>query len=599
MAQSYTYKFDGLRWVWPDGHTSYDPPPAVEEQVRAYRRHYNDRIEIVRWSRQQYRETRSQLVPELAAAEAAHEQARRAVEEARLAIAAVRRDSRRRSEGPELRARLTEVVQARKLASSELKVARSRATTEPALLAASDEINKERTKREKQVRAGTAAYWGTYLLAEEASDAAARSRTDPEFKRSRSGLPTTVKPPCPEGKIGVQVQSTKPITVTGLFSCQDSRIRLEAPSGNPKRPKFSRGWIRIGSAGRSGREPVWAEFVVRVRRPMPPGARIKWAWVSRKREGLQWRNALCISLEREPPSEHPCRERTIALDLNMRIVADGIRVGYSFDGERVREWVLPQAIIDKIEHGRSIASIRDRARNEFIAEFSAWLKTAAVPDWMRDLTATIARWHSSSRLATLVIRWRGERFDDDREMFLRADAWRSQDRHLYDYSHGDAYRALCRRLDIYRGWAKEICDRYGTVIVAAWDWSEIAKRPKVGEESDVPEAVRAMRVRVAVHELVRALRYAERTRGGTLIEADPVPIACTACQAADISEDKENGSARCLKCSASLVRDELQARALYAARERLGGESPEGAARETDALEITRKEDSSLAQPGN
>src|SRR6185312_2653027 len=62
----------------------------------------------------QYREARTTHVPEFSAAEVAYAEARAVVERVRTEIKALRKEARRRAEGTELRAKLTEAVQARR-----------------------------------------------------------------------------------------------------------------------------------------------------------------------------------------------------------------------------------------------------------------------------------------------------------------------------------------------------------------------------------------------------------------------------------------------------------------------------------------------------
>jgi DNA-directed RNA polymerase subunit RPC12/RpoP len=581
-TQSYTYKFDGLRWVHPGGDVSYDPPPAVVEQLRAYGRHYNDRIEIVRWSRQQYREARTTHVPDFSVAETAYADARAEVERVRTEIKALRKEARRRAEGTELRAKLTEAVQARKAAGAALRLAKESATESPSLKLASRGINDERTRREKAIRAATPAHWGTYLMAEDASQiAASKAKVDPAFRRWTPGLPVTVAPPCPEGKIGVQIQSTKPLTVAGLYDGRDTRIQLDAPPPKTRhRAEWVRGRIRIGSDGRA---PVWAEFEVRNRHDMPLDARITWAWINRRRFGTHWRHALCIGVERAAPAQHANIDRALAIDINMRLVPGGVRLGYSYDGNALREYVVPQEIVDKLRHGEEVSSSRDLEFDRFRDELAGWLKTADVSPWVREKTEHLGLWHSHERLAAVVLHWRVNRFDGDEAMYPRAEQWRAQDRHLANYRHGDRRAAENRRLDLYRRWAAEILRDHGTVVVAAWDWSQIARRPKVEDENAVPEAVRSMRFAVAPSELVAVLSHACRHRGGRFVKAalgKLGELGCLACSSKAIVDDHEAGWVKCMSCGRRILRDEMQARVLYASRERFGGDDGTGAARD-------------------
>ncbi len=585
-TQSYTYKFEGLRWVWPDGHVTYDPPPSVADQIRAYGRHYNDRIEIARWSRQEYREARKVNVPEFLTAEEIYLACKAEVVKIRSEMKGLRQEARRRDVGAEVRARLTVAVQARKAAGLALKVAKESAASSPSLTLATHSIQAEKTRREKVIRSATPAYWGTYLMAEDASHVAAmKSKTDPRFRRWLVGLPTSPVLPCPEGKIGVQIQSTKPLTVGRLHEQCDTRLQLALPPPKTRwRAEWVRGRIRIGS---NGRDPIWAEFEVRHRHAdrMPSDARITWAWINRRRLGTGWRHALCIGVERDPPATHAKLDRTLAIDINMRIVEKGIRIAYSYDGGNLKEYILPRAIIDKLHHAAEVRSTRDQEFNRFRDELVLWLKTIEVPAWMKEKTEFLSAWRSSARLAGIVLHWRGNRFDGDGPIYLRAEQWRSQDRHLASYSFGDQRGAINRRQELYRQWANEIFKTYGTVVIAAWDWSELARLPQTEEENEIPDAVRSMRFAVAPSDLITVLSNAVRHRGGRMIKADLgklVKVGCLSCQSHAVLDDKEGGWVTCMNCGHRVLRDEMQARVLYDSRERFG---------DTGSVEDARKQE--------
>jgi hypothetical protein len=576
---SYTYKFEGLRWIHPDGKLSYEPTPEVTEQFRAYGRHYNARIEIARASRNAYREARKEIVPEFEEAETKWKEADQEVKRIRLEVKALRKEARRRAEGTELRARLTAAVQAKKAASIILKAAREQTKSDPKLKKKSEDLHQQKLAAEREARSKTPADWGTYLKAEDASSKAGSSSHDPRFRAWSIGLPTTVTPPCPEGTIAVQIQKTKPLTVLGLFTQIDTRIRLAPPKGNPKRPAHSHGWIKIG---RAENKPVWAEFEVRVRRAMPPEARITWAWITRKRVGIRWENTLYIGVEQPA---HPVRkdlDDVLAVDINMRIVKGGIRVGYSYNGqlEIPEEHIIPEKIINKLEHARSVRSIQDREFNLFRDELTAWLKTAKVPSWLTEKTKFLPQWRSSNRLSAVVIHWRDNRFSGDHDIYLRAEQWRAQNRHLYDYWFNDDRNARDQRQEIYRSWANEWFQGYGTIVVAAWNWSQIARRPQPEDDNNIPEAVRSMRFNVAPSELIKAIEQAARSRGARAIRVQLEPVGCLHCESSHLSENKEKGSVLCLDCGKTMVRDEMQARGLYAARERFLREENDSTARE-------------------
>jgi hypothetical protein len=149
-TQSYTYKFF-LRWLTPDG----EPPPEAAAQFHEYGRHYNNRIEIARASRTAYREARSALVPEYAAAEQALKDAIVALDAVQTEVQAHKAATRKRAIPPELRGRLEAARTAKTEAKRAFAAAKEAAKVSEPLTAKAAEIGAERNGREKAIRAAT------------------------------------------------------------------------------------------------------------------------------------------------------------------------------------------------------------------------------------------------------------------------------------------------------------------------------------------------------------------------------------------------------------------------------------------------------------
>lgn len=594
-TQSFTFKF-ALRWIEPDGRArpQSPPPPEAAAQLVEFGRHYNDWIEIARDSRTAYREARSALVPEWADAEARLAEATAALDAVNTEVGAHKAFTRSRAIPPELRGRLEAARTARTEARRAFAAAKEHATASAALAAKSAEIGTEKNRREKQIRAATPLYWGSYLRAEEAADVAARkARIMPEFRRWYTGLPIPrsggeLAGVIPEGSIGVSAPSANPLTVETLYACTDTRLRLERGG------KWRRGRIRIGSDGRA---PVWAEFVARVHRELPAIGRVTSAWIKRERVGSHYDHWLCIAVEQAPPVAHG-RPGVVGVDLNMRAVKDGIRVAVTYDGATFREWILPQSIADKAYHAHEIQSTRDTQFNAAKARLAAYLGTLEVtPEWLAESAKWLPQWKDHGKLARLVIEWRVRRFAGDEEILSDLEGWRKHDRHLLEYATHEGEKARRQRLDLYRGWAKEWADGAGTIVLPDYDWSELAALPWPGDDDDIPAAVRKRRHNVvAPSDLTDAVKHACRSRGVAAAKAMPV-VACVQC-GGHVEEQKEAGRVSCSTCRWWGSRDEAQARSLWAACERRGGDDGAGGARRTEGGDKTAESVSGMSDGG-
>jgi hypothetical protein len=581
--QSYTYKF-ALRWIAPDGRPRIHgaPPPEAAAQLAEYGRYYNNRIEIARASRLAYREARTALVPAWAAAETALVEADAALVTILTEASQYKAAMRTKALPPELRGRLEAARTAKTLAKRAFTEAKAAAQTNDALTAKATEIAADRNRREKEVRATTPLYWGSYLRAEEAAQAAeATSSNLPKFRRWYSGLPVPEIPRdqrTPEGTIAVQIQSTKPLRVAELYA-SDSRIQL-VRSG-----KYTRGRIRIGSTGPGNREPVWADFSAHINREMPADAMVTGVAIKRERLGAKYRHWLYVAVDRAAPIAKPA-VGTIGIDVNMRAVAGGIRVAVTYDGLWYREWVLPQAIADKTHHAHEIQSTRDQNFNEAKARLATFIASReTVPEWLVEATKWLPQWRDHGKLAALVLDWRTQQFDGDGEVLAELEGWRKHDRHLLEYATHEAEGARGRRLALYREWAAEWMTKHDAVI-PSYDWAMMAALPWPGDDDEIPAAVRKRRHNVVSPDaLLQAIRHAARSRGRVVVEAMPA-IVCGHCSGS-VKEDKETGRITCTACHLVGSRDEAQARGLWDARERPSGAGGSGSARASEVAETT------------
>ena len=106
------------------------------------------------------------------------------------------------------------------------------------------------------------------------------------------------------------------------------------------------------------------------------------------------------------------------------------------------------------------------------------------PGWLAERAATLAQWRSPARLAALALHWRDNRFEGDCTAFPELEAWRKQDKHLYDWQMFNQLRAVRWRDDLYRNLAATLRRRYKKLIGTEVNWREAQAVPQPEEGPD-------------------------------------------------------------------------------------------------------------------
>ncbi len=197
----------------------HENPDLVHSQMRAAHAYRNDLVFIERQRRAALRDILS-AHGDIASLEAAAKAADEACAAAARDAAAARSAARSRKAPPELTTALAQAREARKDAVGQLTAARAlaRAATEPQVAL----LNERAADLRRGARALTGAFWGTYLLVEQADD---QSRKMPLYEFGEPNDPRFVRW-TGEGFVGVQLQGG----LTGLGAtdiAQDTRLRIE------------------------------------------------------------------------------------------------------------------------------------------------------------------------------------------------------------------------------------------------------------------------------------------------------------------------------------------------------------------------------------
>lgn len=425
------------------------------------------------------------------------------------------------------------------------------------------EINEKSRDMIRRHRKVCSVYWGTYLLVERAMSVSCdRPLRDkygnlwfPKHRRWDG-----------RGKVGVQLQNG--MTVDELFSGKDTRLQIapvpaETWTGTrSQRRRLSRTTVRI-RVGSNGRAPIWATFPVILHRPLPPDAVVKWAWAQRKRIGTRLRWELQLTIQSATFVAKEPRGDVCAIDIGWRLREDGIRVGALVDtaGEQ-QELQLPKRIVERLVHADHIRGIRDTNMDEIKARLILWLDEAEdVPEPLRKHLTHLGQWRSTARLASVASRWSRERFDGDEEIFAELDAWRRQNRHLYQWESNERSRALGHRREHYRILATQLARRYGTVLLEDIDLRKLAKRG----EDELHQAARHQRTLAAISEFRDALKLAASNHGAeiVLVPAFRTTSTCHHC-GAQCTWDRNDLHHACQKCDTVWDQDDNAAKNMLA-----------------------------------
>jgi hypothetical protein len=256
-----------------------------------------------------------------------------------------------------------------------------------------------------------------------------------------------------------------------------------------------------------------------------------------------------------------------AIDLGWRMVPGGLRVATLVDrtshdpmAPLATEYlVLPDAVLDRIRKIEDLQSIRKKSFNAQLLLVKTWLdQQEQIPEWLAEATEYLHQWKSERRLAVLTFRWRDQRFEGDAEAYERLEAWRKQDKHLWDWEANLRDKVLRRRREIYRVWAKSICQRYGRIALEKMDLRDFDRRKQVESDDGSDAAARKHRRDPALSTLRLAIKEAAAARKVTVVDCDPAwtTRGCSSCGVVDETWDpKEVIRHRCQACGVEWDQD--------------------------------------------
>lgn len=510
---------------WCYGAKEPDLTTAVQEAVYRAHQYRNKLCELELQKRERHDELLRRLVPDYTALLQQCEQLSQQIEDLLGQIQAERVKQRTKTPtGVQSLAEQVKQLKAERKERWRQCTAAKKAAYQTAAVKAAMDANQEQFNREvKAAKQESGLYWGTEAVVRESCGSFNRG-APPEFRRF-SG----------EGQLGVQLQGG--VDTADMFN-KNTLCYLAPGEG-----KYSDCWFRIGS---DNRRPIFAKIPVILHRPLPAG-RVKWAYLERRRlaDQVKYKLRLSIDITAPPP---PFVDGEVAVHTGWRTEDNGLRVA-TWLGSDGRQGVLrlPNWHCQDYVKLDLVASQRKTRFNNALQLLRDWLKDAEVevPEWFAEATTHLHAWRSQQRLASLVYRWRDERFEADEEIFEQLNEWRKYDKHRWQHASRLFLRIKNRRKDLYRCFVKDLRKHYGVVYLAKLPAEKLARRSEVEELAyDNTQANRNAKI-AAISQLGQFLGESFPQR---VIEVGVVNLTRQCASCGHINRRSDSWKVQCLGC---------------------------------------------------
>lgn len=512
----------------------------VEEQFRLAHAYRNRLVEIELVRRAGYRRACRETSETVRMAEAEEAAAEAAREEAYAAVMACRQDGKTRKVHPGVMSVYTDARQRYRDACNSTRTARRKAAKMPVTKATIQVVNDNACAAIKRAYHESPLWWATKNFVKGTVKTEGRP---PRFHRWTG-----------DGIFAMQIING--LSIDEAMSCRHRWLQIEPvpdnawDNGQPRRLQYTTLRMRVASDGKA---PIWASIPIRLHRPLP-GGRIKWVYLMRRSIAAHYRWHVVIVLEDPPDRKEYAEVGTVAINCGWRQLDHGVRVAYWRDETgREGQLVIGERDLSRWDRADSLRGTRDANFNRVRAQLAEWLRAHDHPDWLRRRTATLNSWRSCARLASVVLAWRDARFPGDAEVFAALEAWRQQDKHLWEWEANQRRKAVAWRDTMYRQWADEMARKYATAIVGLVDYSRLARRAQPDEKDDSTTQSRGNRFDAAPGRLTEYLL--ERFAMGSKVTARNITQRCPLSGKLDRFDAAHNLERTCECCGVTLDQD--------------------------------------------
>jgi putative transposase-like DNA-binding protein len=287
--------------------------------------------------------------------------------------------------------------------------------------------------------------------------------------------------------------------------------------------------MRIGSDAENN--PLWCDFTIKMHRHLPPGNRIKWAWLQRTSVGSNERWEFQVTLEKFVGPATPDLKRAVdgfvAVDVGWRLNADSTdrdcgfkskehedfvhSTGCRQTGLRVAKWVgsdgstgeirLPKRWLCAYYKVHDLGSIRDKNFNQVVDALLRWAKQNNVPEWMKERLHYAHSWRKPPKLIKLYRHWRDNRFPSDKGGYTALRSYYERDQHLYAYESHLRNQVNDSRADLYRTEVAKLSRLFKTVVLEDIDLATLAKHREPEDAHLEKDAARLHRTAACISSL--------------------------------------------------------------------------------------------------
>jgi len=496
--------YDGATAVYRYGCPSWaDLPDEALRQLRLGHDLYNELVAIDR----RYEAMKAALwlsFPRVAAAQAAVDAANQTIEQVTADALAERQNARTTVASRDIKARLAAARGDRRAARDQLKVIK--ADLKPQMDAVRAELDEARRHAEGKANLYAdfvktrGLGWGTY---NDTIDKfrAARSRVREAWK---AGQPAELafRRWTGEGTLTVQVRSTSG-ALRPLWALEPGRPASDwlgkLRRVNERISDRTR-TLRLQIGRTRGLGPYWLELPVVQHRHLPEDAEVRYVRVTRTRTAGQHRLHVTLTARTTSPAKKTTGE---AVDVDLRWTSGGptggVRVArvstasgnlpappdevaaHVTSGDFAELWA-PAAWRDLLGRDDAIRADRAELLNELRPAVVEALTEASDLAEQVGCTAAQARVMKFAKYDQLATAW-----PTDHPLAAKLVAWRSRDRHLWEYEAHERQQTIAKRRDLYRKAAAWLCDAARIIAIRDIDIAALRRTAAVGNE-DTPQA---------------------------------------------------------------------------------------------------------------